>query len=203
MSTTEPSGRISPALRTEALEQLLTERNLVDPTVMDKFISTYETSVGPLNGAKVVARAWTDAEYKRRLLADGTAAIKELGFSGPQGEHIVVVENTADRHNVVVCTLCSCYPWPVLGLPPSWYKDPAYRARVVKEPRRVLAEMGLDLPADVEIIVRDSSSEVRWLVLPERPAGTDDLSEEELVALVTRDAMVGVATVHAPGTEAA
>ncbi|HEY4420064.1 MAG TPA: nitrile hydratase subunit alpha [Pseudonocardia sp.] len=203
MSTAEPSGRISPALRTEALEQLLTERSLVDPTVMDKFISTYETSVGPLNGAKVVAKAWTDAEYKRRLLADGTAAIKELGFSGPQGEHIVVVENTTDRHNVVVCTLCSCYPWPVLGLPPSWYKDPAYRARVVKEPRRVLAEMGLDLPADVEIVVRDSSSEVRWLVLPERPAGTDDLSEEQLVGLVTRDAMVGVAKVHGPGTEAA
>lgn len=185
--------RLPPALRTEALEQLLTERGLVDPAVMDKFIATYESHVGPLNGAKVVARAWTDPAYRERLLADGTAAIKELGFSGPQGEHIVVVENTPTVHNVVVCTLCSCYPWPVLGLPPSWYKDPAYRARVVKEPRAVLAEMGLDLPGDVQIIVRDSSSEVRWLVLPERPAGTGQLTEEQLVPLVTRDAMIGVA----------
>lgn len=188
----------SAALRTEALEQLLTERGLVDPAVMDKFIATYETQVGPLNGAKVIARAWTDPEYRQRLLADGTAAIKELGFTGPQGEHIVVVENTDDEHNVVVCTLCSCYPWPVLGLPPSWYKDPVYRARVVREPRQVLAEMGLDLPSDVRITVRDSSSEVRWLVLPQRPAGTDGLSEEQLVPLVTRDAMVGVAKVSAP-----
>jgi nitrile hydratase len=187
--------RLPAALRTEALEQLLTERGLVDPAVMDKFIATYETSVGPLNGAKVVAKAWTDPEYKARLLADGTAAIKELGFSGPQGEHIVVVENTATTHNVVVCTLCSCYPWPVLGLPPSWYKDPAYRARVVREPRQVLAEMGLELAEDVQITVRDSSAEVRWLVLPERPAGTEHLSEEQLVPLVTRDAMVGVAKV--------
>ncbi|GAA1840254.1 nitrile hydratase subunit alpha [Pseudonocardia ailaonensis] len=185
------------ALRTEALEQILTERGLVDPAVMDKFIATYETSVGPLNGAKVVAKAWTDPEYRARLLADGTAAIKELGFSGPQGEHIVVVENTASTHNVVVCTLCSCYPWPVLGLPPSWYKDPAYRARVVREPRTVLREMGLELDESVEIVVRDSSSEVRWLVLPERPAGTEDLSEEDLTGLVTRDAMVGVAKVGA------
>jgi nitrile hydratase subunit alpha len=208
MSTTEPSDagqgeRLSPALRTEALEQLLTERGLVDPAVMDKFIATYETSVGPMNGAKVVARAWTDPEYKERLLADGTAAIKELGFAGPQGEHIVVVENSPAVHNVVVCTLCSCYPWPVLGLPPSWYKDPAYRARVVREPRTVLAEMGLVLAADVEIIVRDSSSEVRWFVLPERPEGTEGLSEEELAGLVTRDAMVGVAKVAAPGQGAA
>lgn len=189
--------RIAPALRTEALEQLLTERGLVDPAVMDKFIANYETNVGPLNGAKVVARAWTDPEYRARLLDDGTAAIKELGFAGPQGEHIVVVENTADTHNVTVCTLCSCYPWPVLGLPPSWYKDPAYRARVVREPRTVLREMGLDLPESTRIVVRDSSSEVRWLVLPERPAGTEDLSEEELTALVTRDALVGVAKVRA------
>jgi nitrile hydratase len=192
------SDRISPALRTEALEQLLTERGLVDPAVMDKFIANYETNVGPLNGAKVVAKAWTDAEYRERLLADGTAAVKELGFAGPQGEHIVVVENTAAVHNVTVCTLCSCYPWPVLGLPPSWYKDPAYRARVVREPRAVLAEMGLELGDDVEIVVRDSSSEVRWLVLPERPAGTEDMSEEELVGLVTRDALIGVAGVAAP-----
>ena len=200
MTTSADPGteRLSPALRTEALEQLLTERGLVDPKVMDGFIANYETKVGPLNGAKVVAKAWTDPEYRTRLLADGTAAIKELGFSGPQGEHIVVVENTAQRHNVTVCTLCSCYPWPVLGLPPSWYKDPAYRARVVREPRKVLAEMGLELADDVEIVVRDSSSEVRWLVLPERPAGTEELSEEELVPLITRDALVGVAKVAAP-----
>jgi nitrile hydratase len=198
MSTSEHTDRISPALRTEALEQLLTERGLVDPTVMDKFITNYETNVGPLNGAKVVAKAWTDPEYRERLLTDGTAAIKELGFAGSQGEHIVVVENTATTHNVVVCTLCSCYPWPVLGLPPSWYKDPAYRARVVREPRAVLAEMGLELADDVRITVRDSSSEVRWLVLPQRPAGTEDLDEDELIPLVTRDAMVGVAKVAAP-----
>jgi nitrile hydratase subunit alpha len=190
--------RLPAPLRTEALEQLLTERGLVDPKVMDGFINNYVSNVGPLNGAKVVAKAWTDPEYRERLLADGTAAIKELGFSGPQGEHIVVVENTPTTHNVTVCTLCSCYPWPVLGLPPSWYKDPAYRARVVREPRAVLAEMGLELGDDVEIVVRDSSSEVRWLVLPERPAGTEGLSEEELVPLVTRDALVGVAKVAAP-----
>ncbi|MGP3939011.1 nitrile hydratase subunit alpha [Streptomyces sp. 6N106] len=186
------------ALRTEALEQLLTERGLIDPKVMNEIITTYETNVGPLNGAKVVARAWSDPEYRRRLLQDGTAAIEELGFSGSQGEHIVVVENTASTHHVVVCTLCSCYPWPVLGLPPSWYKDPAYRARVVKEPRTVLFEMGLELDDDVRITVHDSTSEVRWLVLPERPAGTEHLSEEQLVPLVTREAMVGVAKVAAP-----
>ncbi|GAA1207734.1 nitrile hydratase subunit alpha [Pseudonocardia alaniniphila] len=195
---TTSADRLPPSLRTEALEQLLTERGLVTADVMDGFIANYEKNVGPLNGAKVVAKAWTDPEYKERLLADGTAAIKELGFGGPQGEHIVVVENTPTRHNVTVCTLCSCYPWPVLGLPPSWYKDPAYRARMVREPRVVLSEMGLDLADDVEITVRDSSSEVRWLVLPERPAGTEQLSEEELVPLITRDAMVGVATVMAP-----
>ncbi|MET7780532.1 nitrile hydratase subunit alpha [Streptomyces sp. NPDC005388] len=188
-------GRLPSALRTEALEQLLTERGLIDPKVIDGIVTTYETNVGSLNGAKVVAKAWTDPEYRRRLLADGTAAIKELGFSGPMGLHIVVVQTT---HNVVVCTLCSCYPWPVLGLPPSWYKDPSYRARVVKEPRTVLSEMGLDLDEDVEITVRDSTSEVRWLVLPERLAGTEHLTEEGLVPLVTRDAMVGVAKVAAP-----
>jgi nitrile hydratase subunit alpha len=196
--SSEPTERIPAALRTEALEQLLTERGLVDPTVMDKFITNYETNVGPLNGAKVVAKAWTDPEYRERLLTDGTAAIKELGFTGSQGEHIVVVENTATTHNVIVCTLCSCYPWPVLGLPPSWYKDPAYRARVVKEPRAVLAEMGLELADGVQITVRDSSSEVRWLVLPQRPAGTENLNEDALIPLVTRDAMVGVAKVAAP-----
>jgi nitrile hydratase len=196
VTTSAPNpDRLSPALRTEALEQLLTERGLVDPAVMDKFISTYENDVGPLNGATVVAKAWTDPEYKQRLLDEGTAAIKELGFSGPQGEHIVVLENTAAVHNVVVCTLCSCYPWPVLGLPPSWYKDPAYRSRMVREPRIVLAEMGLELGEDVDVAVWDSSSEVRYLVLPERPAGTEDHSESDLAALVTRDAMVGVAKV--------
>jgi len=199
MTTTSGSGgRMPPALRTEALEQLLTERGLIDPKAMNEIITEYETNVGPLNGAKVVARAWTDPQYRQRLLEDGTAAIKELGFFGRQGEHIVVVENTATTHNVVVCTLCSCYPWPVLGLPPSWYKDPAYRSRMVREPRTVLAEMGLELADNVQIIVRDSTSEVRWLVLPERPAGTEHLTEEELVPLVSRDAMVGVAKVKAP-----
>jgi nitrile hydratase len=193
MSTTESTtGRLPIAVRTEALESILIERNLVDPKVMDTYIRMYEHDVGPLNGAKVVAKAWMDPEYRSRLLDNGTAAIAELGFKGPQGEHIEVVENSPTVHNVVVCTLCSCYPWPVLGLPPSWYKDPAYRARVVREPRAVLREFGLDLGDDVQISVWDSCAEVRYLVLPERPAGTDDLSEEQLAALVTRDAMVGI-----------
>jgi len=192
------NDHIPMALRTEALEQILVERALVDPKVMDTFIKTYETDVGPLNGAKVVAKAWTDSEFKGRLIAQGTAAVAELGFKGPQGEHIVVVENTDEVHNVVVCTLCSCYPWPLLGLPPSWYKDPAYRSRVVKEPRTVLSEMGLDVPADRRINVWDSSSEVRFFVLPQRPAGTEGMSEEELAGLVSRDCMVGVAVVEAP-----
>jgi nitrile hydratase subunit alpha len=186
------------ALRAEALESLLLERGLIDPNVVDGLISRYENDVGPMNGARVIAKAWTDADYRRRLLEDGTAAIADLGYSGPQGEHIDVVENTDKVHNVVVCTLCSCYPWPVLGLPPSWYKDPAYRARIVREPRRLLAEMGLELDDDVDIRVWDSSSEVRYLVLPERPEGTSDLSEEALASLVTRDAMVGVARVTPP-----
>ena len=198
MTTSGSEGRLPAALRTEALEQLLTERGLIDPAAMDRLVSDYETNVGPLNGAKVVARAWTDPQYRQRLLEDGTAAIKELGFSGRQGEHIVVVENTPTTHNVVVCTLCSCYPWPVLGLPPSWYKDPAYRSRMVSEPRTVLTEMGLELADNVQIIVRDSTSEVRWMVLPERPAGTGHLTEEELVPLVSREAMVGVGKVEAP-----
>jgi nitrile hydratase len=189
---------IDPALREEALESLLIERGLADTATIETFIRTYETAVGPMNGAKVVAKAWTDPDYKQRLLADGTAAIAELGFKGPQGEHMVVLENTAAVHHVVVCTLCSCYPWPVLGLPPSWYKDPAYRSRVVREPRAVLAEWGTELAPDVEVRVHDSSSEVRYLVLPERPAGTESMSEEELAALVTRDAMVGVRKVAAP-----
>ena len=194
------ASRLPVELRTEALEAILVERNLVDPKVMDTYIKMYEQDVGPLNGAKVVAKAWTDPEYKARLMEDGTGSIAEMGFKGPQGEHIVVVENTPDTHNVIVCTLCSCYPWPVLGLPPTWYKDPAYRSRVVREPRTLLSEMGLDLDDSVEIKVWDSSSEVRYLVLPERPAGTENMTEEELAGLVTRDAMVGVAKVAAPGT---
>lgn len=197
MTETPTPERISIQLRTEALEQLLVERGLVNPDVMATFIKTYEQDVGPLNGAKVVAKAWTDPEFKARLLESGTTAVAELGFKGPQGEHIVVVENTDEVHNVVVCTLCSCYPWPLLGLPPSWYKDPSYRARVVKEPRKVLHEMGLDLPEDVKVKVWDSSSEVRYFVLPQRPEGTDGWSEEQLVPIVTRDAMVGVAAVTA------
>jgi nitrile hydratase subunit alpha len=186
------------ARRAEALESLLTEKGLVPPGAVDAIIRRYEEDVGPMNGAKVVVRAWTDPEYRRRLLADGTAAIAELGFGGPQGEHVVVVENTPAVHNVVVCTLCSCYPWPVLGLPPSWYKDPAYRSRVVREPRAVLAEMGLALDPGIEIRVWDSSAEIRYLVLPERPAGTAGLDADALAALVTRDAMIGVARAKAP-----
>ena len=197
MSTDVSADRIPIKLRAEALEQLLVERGLVDPNVMDSFIKTYEKDVGPLNGAKVVAKAWTDPEFKARLLENGTTAVAELGFKGPQGEHIVVVENTDTVHNVVVCTLCSCYPWPLLGLPPTWYKDPAYRARVVKEPRTVLAEMGLTLPESTEVTVWDSSSEVRFFVLPQRPAASEGMSEDELVAIVSRDAMVGVAIVGA------
>ena len=195
---TTAADHIDPAVRAEALASLLIERGLVDQGTMDNFIKTYEQSVGPMNGAKVVARAWTDPGYAERLLADGTTAIAELGFKGPQGEHIVVLQNTPKVHHVVVCTLCSCYPWPVMGLPPSWYKDPSYRSRIVREPRAVLAEFGLELGDDVEIRVVDSSSEVRYMVLPMRPAGTDGLSEEELAKLVTRDAMVGVAEVAAP-----
>lgn len=197
MTQADTAPEIDLALRTEALESLLIERGLADTKTIDTFISTYETAVGPMNGAKVVARAWSDPAYKARLIDDGTAAIAELGFKGPQGEHMVVLENTPKVHHVVVCTLCSCYPWPVLGLPPSWYKDSAYRSRVVREPRAVLAEWGTELGADVEVRVHDSSSEVRYLVLPERPAGTEDLTEEQLAVLVTRDAMVGVTKVRA------
>src|SRR5258708_10451196 len=195
---TSAAEHLDPALRVEALASLLIERGLIDEATVDTFIKTYEQSVGPLTGAKVVAKAWTDPDYRARLLTDATSAIAELGFKGPQGEHIVVLENSPTVHNVVVCTLCSCYPWPVLGLPPSWYKDPAYRSRIVREPRQVLREFGLDLDDDVEVRVHDSSSELRYMVLPERPAGTESRAEEELAALVTRDAMVGVARVAAP-----
>lgn len=185
------------AVRTEALEKLLSERGLIDARAIDAILEHYERDVGPLNGARVVARAWTDSGFRERLLTDGTATIAELGFGGPQGERMVVVENTPSVHNVVVCTLCSCYPWPVLGLPPSWYKDPAYRSRVVREPRVVLREFGLELPEDVEVRVWDSSAEIRYLVLPERPPGTENESEEALAARVGRDAMIGVARVSA------
>jgi nitrile hydratase len=166
---------------------------LIDPKAVDLIIEHYENDVGPMNGAEVVARAWTDPAYRERLLANGTRAIAELGFGGPEGADIRVLENTDEVHNVVVCTLCSCYPWPVLGLPPNWYKSDAYRSRLVAEPRAVLAEMGLDVPADVRILVWDSSAEARYMVLPQRPPGTDGWSAEDLVPLVTRDSMIGVA----------
>ena len=179
--------------RVAALEELLTERGLVPPGFVDAVNREYEDDIGPRNGAKVVARAWTDPAYKERLLDDATSAIAELGFGGNEGEHMQVRENTETVHNVVVCTLCSCYPWPVLGLPPAWYKDPPYRSRMVREPRALLAEMGCVLDDDVEIQVWDSSADQRYLVLPQRPAGTEGLSEQELAELVTRDAMIGVA----------
>lgn len=186
------------ATRVEALEALLTEKGIVDPAVIDKVVDHYETNVGPLNGAKVVARAWSDPAYMRRLLADGTRAVAELGFGGPEGHMIVAVPNTPAVHNVVVCTLCSCYPWPVLGLPPAWYKSPAYRSRMVAQPRAVLAEMGLDVPPNVLIRVWDSSAEARYLVVPERPSGTDGFDEEQLARLVTRDSMIGVGRALSP-----
>src|SRR5579872_3760016 len=182
-------------LRVKALESLLVEKGLVDPAALDALIDTYQHKVGPRNGARVVARAWVDAAYKRRLLRDATAAIAELGYAGRQGEHMVVVENTPNVHNLVVCTLCSCYPWTVLGLPPVWYKSAPCRSRAVIDPRGVLREFGLELPEDTEVRVWDSTAEVRYLVIPERPAGTDGLDEDELAALVTRDAMIGVAKV--------
>ena len=179
--------------RVAALEALLTERGLVPAGFIEEITRRYESEIGPMNGTKVVARAWVDPQYKQRLLAGGTAAIAELGFGGPEGDHMVVVQNTPGIHNVIVCTLCSCYPWPVLGLPPAWYKDPPYRARMVREPRTLLAEMSCPLPDDVEIRVWDSSAEVRYLVLPERPPGTEGMTEAELADLVTRDSMIGAA----------
>ena len=186
------------ALRTRALESLLVEKGLLTTDIIDEVVQKYEQDVGPLNGAKVVARAWIDPDYKRRLLEDGTAAIAELDFGDAHGSKIIVLENTPSVHHVVVCTLCSCYPWSVLGLPPSWYKSYAYRSRVVREPRAVLREFDLDLPDSVEIRVWDSNSDLRYMVLPERPVGTEDHSEEQLVALVTRDSMIGVAKIESP-----
>ena len=187
-----------PELRVKALEQVLTEKGLIDPAAVDALVETYETKVGPHNGARVVAKAWVDREYKQRLLANGTAAIAELGYSGIQGEDMVVVENTETVHNVLVCTLCSCYPWPTLGLPPTWYKAAPYRSRVISEPRTVLKEFGVKLDEDVEVRVWDSTAELRYMVLPERPPGTEKLNETELAALVTRDAMIGVAKIAPP-----
>ena len=181
------------ALRVAALESLLIEKGLVDPAALDALVDTYEHQVGPRNGAKVVARAWKDPAYKTRLLTDATAAIAELGFGGMQGEHMVAVENTPTVHNLVVCTLCSCYPYTVLGLPPVWYKSAPYRSRAVIDPRGVLREFGVELPPGTAIRVWDSTAEIRYLVLPQRPAGTDHLDEAQLAALVTRDAMIGVA----------
>ena len=185
-------------LRVRALESLLQEKGLIDPAALDELIDTYEHKVGPRNGAQVVARAWSDPEYKRRLMENATAAIAELGFSGIQGEDMLVVENTPDVHNVTVCTLCSCYPWPVLGLPPVWYKSAPYRSRIVIDPRGVLAEFGLHIPENKEIRVWDSSAELRYLVLPERPAGTEGWSEAQLRELITRDSMIGTGVVSAP-----
>lgn len=186
-------------LRVKALESLLVEKGLVDPAALDILVDTYETKVGPRNGARVVARAWVDEDYRRRLLDDATAAIAEFGFKGRQSEHMVVLENTPKRHNMVVCTLCSCYPWAVLGLPPVWYKSAPYRARAVMDPRGVLEEFGVNLDEDVEIRVWDSTAEIRYLVLPQRPAGTEGMDEEALAGLVTRDSMIGVGLPRAPG----
>jgi nitrile hydratase len=186
-------------LRVKALESLLVEKGLVDPAALDRIVDTFETKIGPRNGARVVARAWVDPAFKQRLLNDTASAMAELGFASHQGEQTVVLENTPRIHNIVVCTLCSCYPWPLLGLPPVWYKSAPYRSRAVIDPRGVLREFGVNVPADVEVRVWDSTSEVRYLVLPERPAGTGDMTEEQLAALVTRDSMIGTGMVASPG----
>jgi nitrile hydratase subunit alpha len=186
------------ALRVKALESLMVEKGLVDPAALDAIVEYYEHNVGPRNGARVVARAWADPGYKARLLEDASGAIAELGYSGLQGEHMIAVENTPQVHNLVVCTLCSCYPWPTLGPPPVWYKSAGYRSRAVIDPRGVMREFGLEVPEDIEVKVWDSTAEVRYLVLPERPAGTDGMTEAQLAALVTRDSMIGVGRVAAP-----
>jgi nitrile hydratase subunit alpha len=185
--------------RVRALETVLTQKGYIDPPALDVLIDTYQTKVGPRNGARVVARAWVDPAFRERLMLDATAAIAELGYSGRQGEHMIAVANTPGRHNIVVCTLCSCYPWPVLGLPPVWYKSAPYRSRVVRDPRSVLAEFGVTLSASTEIRVWDSTAEVRYLVIPERPTGTEGLSEEALATLVTRDSMIGTGLARAVG----
>ena len=187
-----------PALRVKALESLLVEKGLVDPAALDAIIETYEHKIGPQNGAAVVARAWREPKFRTALFTDATAAVSEMGFYGRQGEHIVALENTARQHNLIVCTLCSCYPWPLLGIPPGWYKSDAYRARAVREPRKVLAEFGLELARDVALKTWDSTAEIRYLVIPQQPAGTQGWSAEALAALVTRDAMIGTAIVPSP-----
>jgi nitrile hydratase subunit alpha len=186
------------AARVRALESILIDKGYVEPAALDAIIDTYETKVGPRNGARVVAKAWTDPSYLARLRNDATAAIAELDYSGRQGEHMVIVENTSDTHNVVVCTLCSCYPWTVLGLPPVWYKAPAYRSRVVIDPRGVLGEFGTELPESTNVRVWDSTAELRYLVVPQRPAGTDGWSEEQLAEIVTRNSMIGTEVIRAP-----
>lgn len=195
----EHGSELSPIeARVRALESILVEKGLVDPAALDAIIDSYETKIGPRNGARVVARAWSDPAYAQRLREDATAAIAELGYSGRQGEHMVAVFNDARTHHMVVCTLCSCYPWPVLGLPPVWYKSAPYRSRAVIDPRGVLADFGVQLPPDKEIRVWDSTAEVRYLVIPERPAGTDGFSEEQLAELVTRDSMIGTGLPKSP-----
>jgi nitrile hydratase subunit alpha len=185
-------------LRVRALESVLTQKGYIDPAALDVLIDTYQTKIGPRNGARVVARAWVDAAFREWLMRDATAAIASLGYGGRQGEHMIAVENTEARHNMVVCTLCSCYPWPVLGLPPSWYKSAPYRSRAVRDPRGVLADFGVQLPEATDIRVWDSTAEVRYLVIPRRPAGTEQLNEDELAALVSRDSMIGTGLVTAP-----
>ena len=189
---------IDPALRVKAIESLLAEKGLIDPKALDAMVDLFENKIGPRNGAQVVAKAWTDPAYKERLLDNATAAIKELGFSGLQGEDMVVVENTSEVHNMVVCTLCSCYPWPTLGLPPVWYKSAPYRARVVSDPRSVLKEFGIEVPETTEVRVWDTTAELRYLVLPKRPEGTEAMTEAQLAALVTRDSMIGTGVASAP-----
>ncbi len=187
-----------PALRVKALETILVRKGLIDPAALDEIIDTYQNKIGPQNGARVVAKAWSDPAFKAALLADADTVLAELGYYGRQGEHMVVVENTPEQHNMVVCTLCSCYPWPLLGIPPGWYKSDAYRARAVRAPRAVLAEFGVTLPAETSVRVWDSTAEVRYLVLPMRPAGTDALGEEDLLALISRDSMIGTALAALP-----
>ena len=187
-----------PALRVKALETLLVQKGLIDPAALDEIIDTYENRIGPKNGARVVAKAWSDPAFHAALMEDATAVVSELGFYGRQGEHMVAVENTDAVHNIVVCTLCSCYPWPLLGIPPGWYKSDAYRARVVREPRAVLADFGVELPKDRSVRVWDSTAEVRYLVIPQRPAGTDGMDEDALAALVSRGSMIGGGVVSAP-----
>ena len=188
-----------PALRVKALETILTRKGLIDPAALDEIIDTYQNRIGPQNGARLVARAWSDPAFRAELLRDAMPIVEGLGYFGRQGEHIVVVENTPQVHNMVVCTLCSCYPWPLLGIPPGWYKSDAYRARAVREPRRVLSEFGVTLPQDVAVRVWDSTAEMRYLVLPQRPAGTDGMDEAALAALVTRDSMIGTGLAQVPG----